>query len=102
MDKYFVMIGYYFKNLKTTFDLNSSFNIPPNPLLISFFSEPYLLKTGFPIVSSVQSSVLLVMPGSDGSNGEMPTPNILADPSHLIHCYKHYEEMFGLTSADPY
>ena len=35
------------------------------------------------MVSRVQSSVLLVMPGSEGSNAEMPTPNILAEPSHL-------------------
>ena len=35
------------------------------------------------MVSRVQSSVLLVMPGSDGSKAEMPTPNILALPSHL-------------------
>ena len=42
-----------------------------------------LLKTGFPIVSKVQSSVLFVIPGSEGSKGEIPTPNILADPSHL-------------------
>ena len=43
----------------------------------------YLLKTGFPIVSRVQSSVLFVIPGSEGSKGDIPTPNILADPSHL-------------------
>ena len=45
--------------------------------------EFYLLNTGLPIVSRVQSSVRLVMPGSDGSKAEMPTPNILALPSHL-------------------
>ena len=43
----------------------------------------YLLKTGLPIVSRVQSSVLFVIPGSEGSKGDIPTPNILADPSHL-------------------
>ena len=43
----------------------------------------YLLNTGLPIVSRVQSSVLLVTPGRDGSKADMPTPNILADPSQL-------------------
>ena len=43
----------------------------------------YLLKTGLPIVSRVQSSVLFVIPGREGSNGDIPTPNILAEPSHL-------------------
>ena len=43
----------------------------------------YLLKTGFPIVSSLQSSVLLVTPGRELSKADIPTPNILADPSHL-------------------
>ena len=41
------------------------------------------MNTGLPMVSRVQSSVLLVMPGSEGSKAEMPTPNILAEPSHL-------------------
>ena len=45
----------------------------------------YLLNTGLPIVSRVQSSVLLVMPGRDGSKADIPTPNIRADPSHLKH-----------------
>ena len=64
-----------------------------------------LLKTGFPIVSKVQSSVLFVIPGSEGSKGDIPTPNILADPSHLndkqfLIKYKIYETVF-LTSVDP-
>ena len=63
-----------------------------------------LLKTGFPIVSKVQSSVLFVIPGSEGSKGDIPTPNILADPSHLndeqFPLYKIYETVF-LTSVDP-
>ena len=42
------------------------------------------------MVSRVQSSVLLVMPGSEGSNAEMPTPNILAEPSHLDKLIRQY------------
>ena len=41
------------------------------------------MNTGFPIVSKVQSSVLFVIHGREGSNGEMPTPNIPAESSHL-------------------
>ena len=55
-------------------------------MLQIFFEEVeniYRLNTGLPMVSRVQSSVLLVMPGSEGSKAEMPTPNILAEPSHL-------------------
>ena len=55
-------------------------------MLQIFFEEVeniYRLNTGLPMVSRVQSSVLLVMPGSEGSKADMPTPNILAEPSHL-------------------
>ena len=54
-----------------------------NPRKEKWAVRIYLLNTGLPIVSRVQSSVRLVMPGSDGSKAEMPTPNILALPSHL-------------------
>ena len=35
-------------------------------------------------------SYLLVMPGRDGSKAAIPTPNIRADPSHLIVHKKMY------------
>ena len=61
-----------------------------------------LLKTGLPIVSRVQSSVLFVIPGSEGSKGDIPTPNILADPSHLtvkqFPIYKIYQTVFLIPS----
>ena len=47
------------------------------------YKNIYRLKTGLPIVSSLQSSVLLVTPGRELSKADIPTPNILADPSHL-------------------
>ena len=51
------------------------------------------------MVSSVQSSVLLVMPGSEGSKAEMPTPNILAEPSHLDKLIRLQSHKIKVTSS---
>ena len=56
------------------------------------------------MVSSVQSSVLFVIPGNEGSKGDIATPNILADPSHLNkqHLLNCFRDPGTLTGVVPY